>query len=98
MLRPRAGGSSACRIKPTGSPAARPDRQDRRRAASDGLFRRCRKGNQSAAMSAERDLIILDGCTFFYSSENGDVEAEDAEGLFYRDVRHLSHWDVRVDG
>ena len=49
-------------------------------------------------MAAETDLIILDGCTFFYSSENGDVEAEEAEGLFYQDVRHLSHWDVRVDG
>src|SRR3954462_5677873 len=49
-------------------------------------------------MSAETDLIILDGCTFFYSSENGDVESEEAEGLFYRDGRHLSHWDVRLDG
>jgi glycogen debranching enzyme len=49
-------------------------------------------------MSADTDLIILDGCTFFYSSENGDVEAEDAEGLFYRDVRHLSHWNVHVNG
>jgi len=44
------------------------------------------------------DLIILDGCTFFYSSQNGDVEAQDAEGLFYRDVRHLSQWHVRVNG
>jgi hypothetical protein len=35
-------------------------------------------------VAAETDLIILDGCTFFYSSENGDVEAEDAEGLFKR--------------
>jgi glycogen debranching enzyme len=49
-------------------------------------------------MAADTDLIILDGCTFFYSSENGDVDAEDAEGLFYQDVRHLSHWSVRVDG
>ena len=49
-------------------------------------------------MATETDLIILDGCTFFYSSENGDVEAEDAEGLFYQDVRHLSRWHVRIDG
>ena len=43
------------------------------------------------------DLIILDGCTFFYSDANGDVEAEEAEGFFYRDIRHLSRWLVRVD-
>jgi glycogen debranching enzyme len=49
-------------------------------------------------VAAETDLIILDGCTFFYSSENGDVEAHEAEGLFYEDVRHLSSWRVLVDG
>src|SRR3954453_9631791 len=43
-------------------------------------------------------LIILDGCTFFSTGEDGDVEAQDAEGLFYQDVRHLSRWHLRVDG
>jgi glycogen debranching enzyme len=43
-------------------------------------------------------LIILDGCTFMYSDEAGDVEAHDAEGFFYEDVRHLSRWHVLVDG
>ena len=43
------------------------------------------------------DLIILDGCTFMYSEASGDVEAEEAEGFFYQDVRHLSRWHVRVD-
>jgi glycogen debranching enzyme len=49
-------------------------------------------------MAADTDIIILDGCTFFYSDRNGDVDAEDAEGFFYQDVRHLSRWHVRVDG
>ena len=49
-------------------------------------------------MAQNTDLLIVDGCTFFYSSQNGDVEARDAEGLFYQDVRHLSCWHVRVDG
>jgi glycogen debranching enzyme len=49
-------------------------------------------------MAAHTDLIILDGCTFFYSSENGDVDAKEAEGFFYQDVRHLSTWHVLVDG
>jgi glycogen debranching enzyme len=44
------------------------------------------------------DLIILDGCTFFYSCANADVDAHDGQGLFYRDVRHLSRWQLRVDG
>ncbi len=44
------------------------------------------------------DLIILDGTTFFFSDHCGDVEAEAAEGFFYRDVRHLSRWWLRVDG
>lgn len=44
------------------------------------------------------DLIILDGCTFFYSSANGDVETGNSQGLFYRDVRHLSRWLLRLDG
>jgi glycogen debranching enzyme len=44
------------------------------------------------------NLIILDGCTFFYSDANADVDAHDGQGLFYRDVRHLSRWLVRVDG
>jgi glycogen debranching enzyme len=43
------------------------------------------------------DLIILDGCTFFYSSANGDVETSNRTGLFYRDVRHVSRWLLRVD-
>lgn len=44
------------------------------------------------------DLIILDGCTFMYSDASGDMEAHEAKGFFYRDVRHLSSWHVLVDG
>ena len=44
------------------------------------------------------DLIILDGCTFMYSDDRGDVEAHEAEGLFYEDVRHLARWHLLVDG
>jgi glycogen debranching enzyme len=43
-------------------------------------------------------LLLLDGCTFFLSRENGDVEARAAEGFFYSDVRHLSQWRVLIDG
>jgi hypothetical protein len=43
-------------------------------------------------------LIILDGCTFFATGDDGDVEAREGDGLFYADVRHLSRWHLRVDG
>jgi glycogen debranching enzyme len=49
-------------------------------------------------MAHDNELILLDGCTFFYSDENGDVEAHGPEGYFFHDVRHLSRWLVRLDG
>jgi glycogen debranching enzyme len=49
-------------------------------------------------MANNADLIILDGCTFFYSNANGDVEERGPSGFFYRDVRHLTQWTLRVNG
>ena len=44
------------------------------------------------------NLLLLDGCTFFLSQENGDVESRAPEGFFYSDVRHLSQWRLLIDG
>ena len=44
------------------------------------------------------NLLLLDGCTFFLSQENGDVESSAPEGFFFADVRHLSQWRVLIDG
>jgi glycogen debranching enzyme len=44
------------------------------------------------------DLVVLDGSTFLVSSPNGDIEPELELGFFYADVRHLSRWQLRVDG
>jgi glycogen debranching enzyme len=44
------------------------------------------------------EIIVLDGGTFFYTESSGDVDAEHAEGLFYQDVRHLSRWQLLIDG
>jgi hypothetical protein len=42
---------------------------------------------------------LLDGSTFVVSDGAGDFgAADDLDGLFYRDVRHLSHWQVLVNG
>jgi glycogen debranching enzyme len=44
------------------------------------------------------NLLLLDGCTFFLSHENGDVRSRAPEGFFYADVRHLSQWRLLIDG
>jgi glycogen debranching enzyme len=44
------------------------------------------------------DLVVLDGSTFFVSDARGDVEDGEAQGFFFRDVRHLSRWRLLVDG
>src|SRR5204863_7841990 len=44
------------------------------------------------------ELIVIDGCTMFMSRRNGDVEAGDRAGYFFQDVRHLSRWELLVDG
>jgi hypothetical protein len=43
-------------------------------------------------------LTILDGSTFFVSDVTGDVEAVRAEGFFHADMRHLSRWQLRIEG
>ena len=43
-------------------------------------------------------LIVLDGCTFFISDETGDTSSDEHEGFFNEDVRHLSRWELLVDG
>jgi glycogen debranching enzyme len=45
-------------------------------------------------------VSILDGATFVVSDRRGDVEAspDAVEGLFHRDTRFLSRWQLSVDG
>ena len=45
-------------------------------------------------------VTILDGSTFVVSDARGDVDAGPAQvqGLFYRDMRHLSTWRLLLDG
>jgi glycogen debranching enzyme len=49
---------------------------------------------------ATRQVRVLQGRTFMVSDTGGDVRRDPRvpNGLFYRDMRHLSHWEVRVDG
>ncbi len=45
-------------------------------------------------------ISILEGSTFVVSDANGDIDAgtDTTDGLFYRDTRHLSRWDLRLNG
>ncbi len=45
-----------------------------------------------------RELVVLDGSTFFVSDEAGDVDGTGASGFFFRDVRHLGRWSLVIDG
>lgn len=47
-----------------------------------------------------RQVNILDGSTFVVSDATGDIDAasDDPSGFFYRDMRHLSRWQVRLNG
>jgi glycogen debranching enzyme len=49
---------------------------------------------------SDNTISILDGSTFLVSSANGDIEArrDQAQGLFYKDMRHLSKWKLTLQG
>jgi glycogen debranching enzyme len=47
-----------------------------------------------------RQVNILEGRTFVVSDERGDIDPDPTTpaGLFYRDMRHLSRWQLRFNG
>jgi glycogen debranching enzyme len=49
---------------------------------------------------SDQNISILDGSTFLVSLPNGDIEAgpNQPNGLFYKDMRHLSAWKLIVKG
>lgn len=49
---------------------------------------------------SDDNISILDGSTFLVSSANGDIEAapDKPQGLFFKDMRHLSKWKLTVNG
>ena len=51
---------------------------------------------------SENTINVIDGSTFLISDRHGDALAETksrkADGLFYRDMRHLSTFDLNIKG
>ena len=45
-------------------------------------------------------ITVLDGSTFMVSETTGDVAVatDDPQGLFFQDMRHLSLWELRLNG
>ncbi|HET9690170.1 MAG TPA: glycogen debranching N-terminal domain-containing protein [Acidimicrobiales bacterium] len=43
-------------------------------------------------------LTVVNGSTFCMSTRNGDMSPQHAQGLFYRDTRILSRWQLTVGG
>ncbi|MGV0654556.1 glycogen debranching N-terminal domain-containing protein [Mycolicibacterium thermoresistibile] len=54
-------------------------------------------GNVAAIGSGRDTVTLVEGGTFCLSDRHGDV-LEGAHGLFFRDARALSRWELRVDG
>src|SRR5215472_2009669 len=46
------------------------------------------------------NISILDGSTFLVSGPNGDINAapDQPQGLFFKDMRHLSKWRLTIKG
>ncbi|MFI6357383.1 glycogen debranching N-terminal domain-containing protein [Streptomyces sp. NPDC050743] len=43
-------------------------------------------------------VTLVEGPTFCVSGTSGDMEAEVPQGLFFRDMRVISDWQIRGDG
>ncbi|MGV9255066.1 amylo-alpha-1,6-glucosidase [Streptomyces sp. NPDC003697] len=50
------------------------------------------------AVHTAATVTLVEGPTFCVSGTSGDMEAEAPQGLFFRDMRVISDWQIRVDG
>ncbi|MEU0540843.1 glycogen debranching N-terminal domain-containing protein [Nocardia sp. NPDC005978] len=55
-------------------------------------------GEPSALGGLSGAVTLVEGSTFCLSDRLGDVEPGTPYGLFYRDARVLSRWELRLDG
>jgi glycogen debranching enzyme len=47
---------------------------------------------------AHSAVTLVEGSTFCLSAPNGDISPGTIHGLFFRDTRILSRWELRIDG
>lgn len=48
--------------------------------------------------SGSETVTLVEGATFCLSDRHGDMRVGSSHGLFFRDARVLSRWELRVDG
>jgi N-terminal domain of (some) glycogen debranching enzymes len=54
-------------------------------------------GEQRAEIMAENSVTLVEGSTFCISEASGDILPGRAQGLFVRDTRVLSGWQLTID-
>jgi glycogen debranching enzyme len=55
-------------------------------------------GGESPALDRGSEVTLVEGSTVCIGSATGDLTPAAVHGLFFRDTRILSRWQVRVDG
>jgi hypothetical protein len=86
---------------PAGTPVAGGKRHAGGCFGPDASGSRQRRGGSTEEEPVKpRHVKILEGRTFVVSDVSGDVDPDpsDPAGLFYRDMRHLSRWQLRLNG
>jgi glycogen debranching enzyme len=63
-------------------------------AAPDAL----NAGEPTPITSATGTVTLVEGSTFCLSNGTGDIQPGTPHGLFYRDARLISRWELRLDG
>jgi RNA polymerase sigma factor (sigma-70 family) len=71
-------------------------------AALGGMNTADRIGSSKEGIMTDNSVNVIDGSTFLISDRHGDARAENdsrkTDGLFYRDMRHLSTFALAVKG
>lgn len=48
--------------------------------------------------SGSETVTLMEGATFCLSDRHGNMRVGRSHGLFFRDARVLSRWELRIDG
>jgi len=77
-----------------------PSPRDSTVARQQAELRRLPVAQRESLPVNDNSISILDGSTFLVSSPNGDIDAkpDQPQGLFFKDMRHLSKWKLTVNG
>jgi glycogen debranching enzyme len=67
-------------------------------ALEDAVSENWAFGGSPAPLDEAGTTTLIQGSSFLISRSNGDVHPGAAQGMFVRDTRFVSRWEVRVDG